>query len=361
MKHSLFTTILVSMITTLVYAQSSAPTDLPDFSVIGNFLGTSTESKTSFDVKEIEVSYQSYLYPSVKADVFTAFHKEESGAVAIGLEEAYVTFSDLFGVLVPNYSYNLGLGAVVGKKRVGFGKLNTLHPEQWLYVDRPIATQQLVGGGEGLAAEGAQLNYLLPLPFFSQVEVGLWTVAAHHDHEEGEEEGEEEEHSGVEYENKLFNARVWNGFELSRAQELELGLNYLIGNVTADTADDKVDMLGLDVTYSLDLNLDRYLLLKAEAYQATYGHEGEARADQLGGFVLGNLKLNNYYQTGFRYSYLGKLGDEGSSQTQLSLMLTRQLTETSKFRVQYNINENSENMIAGQFVFGVGPHSHVLQ
>ncbi len=349
--------VLLQCMASFILAQTDAPTDLPNFSVIGNFLGSYTESKTAFDVKEIEVSYQSYLYPSVKADVFTAFHKEESGAVAIGLEEAYVTFSDLFGVLAPNYNYNLGLGAIVGKKRVGFGKLNSLHPEQWLYVDRPIATQQLVGGGEGLAAEGAQLNYLLPLPFFSQVEAGLWTVAAHHDHGEGEEE----EHSGVEYENKLFNTRLWNGFKLAKNQELELGLNYLIGNVTADTADDKVDMLGLDVTYSLELNLDRYVLLKAEAYQAKYGHEGEARADQLGGFLLGNLKLNNYYQTGFRYSYLGKLGDEGSSQTQLSLMLTRQLTETSKFRLQYNVNENSENMIAGQFVFGVGPHSHVLQ
>ncbi len=357
MKRSLFMIVMLSMLTSFVYAQSKAPTDLPNFSVIGNFLGTHTESASSFDVQEIEVSYQHYLYPSVKADVFTAFHKEESGAVAIGLEEAYVTFSVLFGVLVPNYTYNLGLGAIVGKKRVGFGKLNTLHPEQWLFVDRPLATQQLVGGAEGLAAEGAQINYLLPLPFFSQLEAGLWTVAAHHDHEE---EGEES-HSGVEYENKLFNSRLWNGFKLSTNQELELGLNYLIGNVTATEADDKADVLGVDLTYNLDLNRDKYLLLKAEAYQATYGHEGESRADQLGGFVLGNLKLNNYYQTGFRYSFLGKHGDEGSSQTQLSLMLTRQLTETSKFRLQYNINDSAEDMVAVQFVFGVGPHSHVLQ
>ena len=353
-KLMLVSTLLLTLSASIV-AQSDAPTNLPNFSVIGNFLGTHTETSSSFDVKELEISYQHYLYPSVKVDVFTAFHKEDSGEVAISLEEAYATFSDVLGVAFPNYTSPIGLGAIVGKKRVGFGKLNMLHPEQWLYVDRPLATQYLVGGSEGLAAEGGQLNYLLPLPFFSQLEAGLWTVAAHH------EEGEGHSHSGVEYENRLFNTRLWNGFGLSDRQELEFGLNYLIGNVTADEANDKVDILGVDLTYSTDLLLDRFLLLKAEAYQATYGEEGSDREDQLGGFLLANYKLNNYWQTGFRYSLLGKHGDEGSSQSQLSFMITRQLTETSKFRLQYNSNENSDDMIAAQFVFGIGPHSHVLQ
>mgnify|MGYP004176378397 CR=1 FL=1 len=32
----------------------------------------------------------------------------------------------------------------------------------------------------------------------------------------------------------------------------------------------------------------------------------------------------------------------------------------SKFRLQYNSGENVENTIYAQFIFGMGPHSHVL-
>lgn len=357
MKSKLVMASLVGLLVANTYAQSMAPTDLPNFSVIGNFLGSYTEHAKSFDVKEIEISYQHYLYPSVKADVFTAFHKEESGGVAFGLEEAFLTFSDVIGIIAPNINSNLGLGALVGKKRLGFGKLNSLHPEQWLYVDRPLATQSLVGGAEGLVGEGAQLNYLLPLPFFSQIEAGLWTVSAGHEHEEDDSHG----HAGIDYENCVFNSRLWNGFELSQTQELEFGLNYMISNVTADESDDKIDVAGLDLTYNLELPADRKVLLKAEAYQATYGDEGHERETQRGGFVLGNLTLNKTYNAGIRYSLLGKHGDEGEADSQLSLMLTRQLTETSKFRLQYSINEHSDDRVAAQIIFGIGPHSHVLQ
>jgi hypothetical protein len=357
MKSKLVMACLVGLLVANTYAQSMAPTDLPNFSVIGNFLGSYTEHAKSFDVKEIEISYQHYLYPSVKADVFTAFHKEGSGDVAFGLEEAFLTFSDVIGIIAPNINSNLGLGALVGKKRLGFGKLNSLHPEQWLYVDRPLATQSLLGGAEGLVGEGAQLNYLLPLPFFSQIEAGLWTVSAGHEHEEDDSHA----HTGIEYENRVFNSRLWNGFELSQSQELEFGLNYMISNVTADESGDKIDVAGLDLTYNLELPADRKFLLKAEAYQAIYGDEGHERETQRGGFILGNLTLNKTYNAGVRYSLLGKHGDEGEADSQLSLMLTRQLTETSKFRLQYSINEHSDDMVAAQIIFGIGPHSHVLQ
>ena len=59
----------------------------------------------------------------------------------------------------------LDWGTIVGKKLIGFGKINPLHPEQWQFVDRPILNQTFLGKAS-LSAEGVQLLTLLPLPFF---------------------------------------------------------------------------------------------------------------------------------------------------------------------------------------------------
>ena len=351
-----------------LHAQSVKPaTTLPDISLIGNFQATHADSGNAFDVKEIELSLQHYLYPSVKADVFLALHKEENGERVFELEEAYVTFFDLMGVVVPESKMNLGIGALMGKKLISVGKINVLHPEQLNFVDRPVAIQQFFNGSEGLSGEGGQLSYLLPLPFFSQLEAGYWTTSTHaHDEESHEEEGDEheeglEEHSGIEFENRLFNTRLWNSFKTSDRSEFELGMSYLIGNAGASSKSEKQHIYGIDLSYTHDLTPNRQLYFNSEFYQARFGHEGEARENQSGGFVSGMIDINKYYSTGIRYGTLSKHGDEGETQTQWSFILSRQLTETSKFRLQYTDNDTLENTVLAQFIFGMGPHSHVLQ
>ncbi len=344
------------ILNTSTYAQTKKEvTDLPDISVIGNFIGTHTDSKKRFDVKEIEFSFQHYLYPSVKADVFAALHKEESGKRNFELEEAYITFSDLYNVLVPNSTTNLGLGAIVGSKLLNIGKTNPLHPEQWDFVDRPLVLKNFLGNEEGLSAEGGQLMYLLPVPFFSQIELGYWTANTH-----AEETGEAELHSGIEYKNRLFTGRLWNSVPLSETQEFEFGLSYLLGNASASSSNDKQNVMGIDVTYTKEISTDQFMKLQSELYHAKYGEEGE-RKNQKGAFISGLYQWNPYYQTGIRFGTLGKHGGEGNTKNQWSLMVTRKLTDTSKLRFQYNTGKNIDDTITVQFVFGMGPHAHVLQ
>lgn len=360
-KQWIFCLCLLSMATTTLFAQTQqAATDLPNISVIGNFEAAYSDSDKTFDVKELEFSFQNYLYPTVKADVFAALHKEDSGERNFELEEAYVTFLDPVRLWFPNADTNLGLGALIGKKKLGIGKVNPLHPEQWKFVDRPIAVQQFLGGDEGLAAEGAQLSHLLPVPFFSQVELGYWTAAPHDEHEDEETEETEEDH-GVEFEDSLITARLWNSFAVSDSKELEWGISYLLANASAESSDDQADVIGTDLTFTQEFYSGKQLQLQAEYYQANYGEEGEEKETQTGGYLSGWLKLNPYYQTGIRFGTLGTHGDEGDTQSQWSFLITRQLTETSKFRLQYNTGENIESTLYAQFIFGMGPHAHVLQ
>ncbi len=340
--------------TSLLAQEKRMVTDLPDISVIGNFMGTYSEEKKSFDVNEIEFSFQHYLYPGVKANIFTALHKEENGELKYELEEGYVTFSDFFGTLTPNSPFKPRLGVSLGKKLVGIGKHNQLHPEQWAFADKPLALQHFFSG-HGLSMEGAQASYLLPTGFFSQLELSYGAVAAHE-----EEEGAEEAH-GVEYESAIVNTRLWNAFELSSSKELEIGLNYLTGNPGADSSNDKQTVAGVDITYTQELKSDRSIKLSAEVFNADYGEEGESKETQLGGYVSGVYQINKLHKAGLRYGTLGKHGDEGKEKNQIAVMLERQLTETSKFRLQYNTGEDVNDAVVVQFIFGMGPHSHVLQ
>ncbi|RAP34220.1 hypothetical protein DID77_01840 [Candidatus Marinamargulisbacteria bacterium SCGC AG-439-L15] len=359
MKKLIVTLFLFSFLFVSLDAQAQKKaTDLPNISVLGNFLGKTTDDEKSFDVQEIEFAFQHYLYPSVKADIFAGFHKEED-SVSFELEEAYVTFMDVYGLIVPNTTTNLGLAAIAGKKQLSFGKVNPLHFEQLDFVDRPLAIQSLLSGNEGLKGEGAELLYLLPVNIFSQLQLGYWTASSH-----AEEHGHAgEESHGPEYENRLMTARLWNAIELSKNEEVELGLSYLGGNASASETSEQTTLAGIDLTYSKKLAPFKALKLQAEYLEAQYADEEDAseREKQAGGYLSALYQFNKYYEGGVRYGFLGKHGDEGENKNQWSVLVSRQLTETSKFRLQYTSGEEIENVVYAQFIFGMGPHAHVLQ
>lgn len=337
----------------LAQSANQAPTNLPAISLIGNFLGTHSDGNNQFDVAEIELAFQQYLYPGVKADVFIGVEKEADGSRTLDVEEAYVTFASLPNVLMPNSSFQPPIGAMLGKKLLNFGKMNALHSEQRDFVDRPLAHKTFFGEDHGLAAEGGQLAYLLPTPFFSQVEAGYWTAAPH-----VEEEGAA--HSGPEFENTLLLARWWNSVNI-KDTELEIGTSYLQGNANATDSAEQPSFWGVDFTYTRDLGTIKQLKLKGEYINGEYGEEGEAKAKQTGYFVAMIYRFNLNYSAGLRYDKIGQHGDEGEAENQIVYQLTRQITETSKFRVQYQKPEHSESVVTAQFIFGMGPHAHVLQ
>jgi hypothetical protein len=353
----------VLFLQTLVSGQiTRTVTDLPDISVIGNFQTKHSESGVDADVKEMEFSFQHYLYPSVKADIFTALHKNSHGEMTFELEEAYVTFFDFYGILNPNTKKSLGIGALVGKKLLPIGKINQQHPEQWIFIDRSVSAKAFLGQEEGLSAEGGQITSLLPLPFFSQVEIGLWTSNPHH-HGEEDASSDHESHSetSIDYTNTLLTTRFWNSFSITSNQELEFGINYLEGNATAKSSDDKQSLFAADLTYTFEFNGQRKAVISSELFSGLYGHDGEEKETQNGGSIGGYFKFNKKHTAGLRYDLLGKHGNEGEATYTWSVLLSRNLTETSKFKLQYSTNNHSDSEIMGQFIFGMGPHSHVLQ
>ena len=324
-------------------------TKLPDISLVGNFQASSVKNdpdKTGFAMKEIELAIQGYLYPTVRSDVFIGIH-QEGGESEVHVEEAFLTFS---GVAE-------GLGFKVGKKRLSIGKQNTLHPEQWAWVEQPLVVSDFLGA-EGLAAEGASLEYVLPTPFFLQAELGFWQKkgGAHH-----EEEGSED-HEAFAWANWLSHARLWSSVAPVDNSELEIGLSYLMGDgAEYKESRDQVRLWGGDVTFRYWMPDGARVVMQGEVL-GLRRELSEATLDRFGGYGYVGYRPNTQWEFGIRGDYSESMEETKRLQKVLSAIGTYQLTETSKFRVQYNHDLAADNHgVFAQVLFGVGPHSHVLQ
>src|SRR5499427_6287863 len=126
----------------------------PDIAVIGDFLGAIGSNKVNpnpaLQMHESEASFQAILDPYARADFFLSFGQE-----GVNLEEGYITFPAVPG----------GLLVKVGKMRAAFGKVNQLHNHVLPWTDRPIVTNNLVAGEDGINDAGVSVARLIPNPW----------------------------------------------------------------------------------------------------------------------------------------------------------------------------------------------------
>jgi hypothetical protein len=144
-----------------VYGGASALSKVlnPDISVIGDFLGSaggnsappgaSLRPMPALQMHESELGLQAIIDPYARGDFFLSFGEE-----GVNLEEGYITFTAL----------PAGFVAKAGKMRAAFGTVNTLHNHILPWADRPLVTENLVGGEDGINDAGFSLQRILPAP-----------------------------------------------------------------------------------------------------------------------------------------------------------------------------------------------------
>jgi hypothetical protein len=125
----------------------------PDISMIGDFIAGAGHNPInptpSFQMHESELGVQAIVDPYARADFFLSF-----GETGVNLEEGFITFTAL----------PAGFVARAGKMRAAFGKVNTLHNHVLPWVDRPLVTQNLVGGEDGIDDAGVSVQHIIPAP-----------------------------------------------------------------------------------------------------------------------------------------------------------------------------------------------------
>ncbi len=127
----------------------------PDISVIGDMRvearPTSSAARRGvneleFVFEELELDFNAYLNPYMRADVFIGGH----GGTEFEVEEAVMT-------VLRGLPASMQLRA--GRFLLDFGKINTQHAHQWAWLERPLFHRAILGD-EGVRADGVQLSTL---------------------------------------------------------------------------------------------------------------------------------------------------------------------------------------------------------
>lgn len=129
-------------------------------------LGSHDPRNRGFSLPDAEISIVGAVDPYFKAIVNIGFSIDGNGDTGVELEEAYMMTTSL--------PWNLQARA--GEMYANFGRQNTQHAHAWDFVDQPIILNRTMGP-DGLRNPGAQVNWLAPLPFFTELSLGVFNGA----------------------------------------------------------------------------------------------------------------------------------------------------------------------------------------
>ena len=330
----------------------------PDIAVIGDFIGTAGNNagrpSPGLEQHESEVAFQAILDPYARADFFFSF-----GEHGVDLEEGYLTFPALPG--------HLELRA--GKMRAAFGKVNTLHNHVLPWVDRPLVTQNLVGGEDGIDDAGLALSRVFQGPGQIFLE---GTAQVFH----GESNNLFQTYARDDL-TSVGHLRAYR--DLSESTNLDLGASYSRGHSLFGPA-------SIDQLYGVDATL-RWKPLRRAIYHSFVGRSefiwsrlsipGHSVFTPFGYYVSGDYQFARRWFLGGRFDRSERVGNwftvDGDifnvpdlsnlalhQDTGGSLVLTYWPSEFSQVRGQLRRTSYGGNMTTNellfQFVFSIGAH-----
>ena len=331
-----------------VYGGGSAASKVfnPDMAVVGNFLGVggsnSVNPAPAMEMRESEVSFQAIVDPYARADFFLAF-----GETGVDLEEGYVTFPTLPG----------GLLMKVGKLRASFGKLNTAHTHILPWADRPLVTENLVGGEEGIGDAGFSVARLIPNPWIFLEATGQVFRG----------DSGDIFHSSERSDLSVI-GRLRGYHDITESTNVDLGASYARGHNASGIVDQTdlgrftTELVGVDATI-------RWKPLRRSIYHSfvarTEGvfsrrEQPDGRQSSKGFYVSGDYQLARRWFTGARYDASDRADDSSARDTGQSLLLTYWPSEFSQIRGQFRRTKYAEGVTANellfQFQFSIGAH-----
>ncbi len=339
-----------------VYGGASAAAKAlnPDISVIGDFLGTVGRDRVRtagfaspmvpvrpLELHESEVAFQAIIDPYARGDFFFSF-----GESGVNVEEGYLTFTALPG----------GFVAKVGKMRAAFGKVNTIHNHALEWTDRPMVTDNLVNGEDGISDAGLSVTRILPAP------KGVFLEATGQVYR-----GDSGDLFVASKRQDVSYVAHLRGYkDLSESTNVDLGFSYARGHNDAGSAF-HTQLYGIDATL-------RWKPLRRAIYHSflartelVWSHRDQLSSTVLpetqravGFYTSGEYRLNRRWTVGGRYDRTGRPRQADLTDRGFSALLTYWPSEFSQIRGQYRFARYAEGLDANelrfQFLFVMGAH-----
>jgi hypothetical protein len=330
----------------------------PDIAVIGDFLGAAGKNEQHPDpfgpdqvpralqMHESEASFQAVVDPYARGDFFISFGEE-----GVELEEGYLTFTTLPG----------GLLTKVGKMRGAFGKVNTLHNHVLPWTDRPLVTNNLVGGEDGISDAGISVARLIPNPWLFLEATGQ--VFRGDAGPEDQPLFRAAKRADLSY---VGHVRAYH--DITEDSNLDFGFSYSRGHNTSREGDIQepggfiTNLYGVDATF-------RWRPLQRSIYHSFVGRTEWiwSRRDQPNGlqsgsgfYVSGDYQFARRWFAGARLDRSNRADDASLVDTGGSALLTFWPSEFSQVRGQFRrtnyADGPSANEFLFQFQFSIGAH-----
>ncbi|MEY2411102.1 MAG: hypothetical protein QOF48_3772 [Verrucomicrobiota bacterium] len=338
-------------------------------------LGDHDPNQRGFTLPNAEIALDGAVDPYFKGFANIVLKLDSQNESSIELEEAFLQSSSL--------PANLQLKA--GQFFAAFGRQNPQHPHQWAFVDSPLILARAFGP-EGLRNVGGQLSWLMPLPFFSELSLGVFNgegATAHsfrNPGEAGRVHGRETlDRTPRGPGDLLFTPRWSTSFDLTDQQTLLAGASAAFGpNDTASHATTQI--YGADVYWKWKPARAHggfpFVSWQTEGLYRRF----EAGADAAAAPALPRETLRDYgfysqvlwgfktrWVAGLRGEYVD--GNNGAfdaedvfrgQRTRLSPDLTWYPSEFSKLRLQYNYDQGksfgTDHSVWLQVEFLLGAH-----
>ena len=322
----------------------------PDISLIGDFIGAVGHNDVvqtpSLQLHESELGVQAIIDPYARADVFISF-----GEQGVNVEEGYVTFTSL----------PAGLLLKVGKMRAAFGKINTIHNHALPFIDRPLATNNLVGGEDGIDDAGFSLSRILPAP-------KGWFVEATGQVFRGDSA---DVFTASERQDASVVGHLRGYKDITESTNLDLGLSYARGH--NDVGSPFITSLyGADATLRwkpLRRAIYKSFIFRTELFYSLRDQISPLDLSQsvhaFGTYSSAEYRVNRRWTVGGRFDRSAHARNANLIDTGLSAIVTYWPSEFSQIRGQYryghlatapNASFDNANELLFQFLFVMGAH-----
>ncbi|HST30029.1 MAG TPA: hypothetical protein VLK27_04250 [Chthoniobacterales bacterium] len=124
--------------------------------------GDHDPQQRGFNARNIELAFDGAVDPYFEGFANIVFKLDNDNNTDVEVEEAFLQTTSL--------PFNLQLKG--GQFFAAFGRINPTHPHTWDFADAPIVHALLLGG-DGLRGVGTQISWIVPVPWYSQLILGV--------------------------------------------------------------------------------------------------------------------------------------------------------------------------------------------
>jgi hypothetical protein len=304
-----------------------------------------------FNFRAAEIGIAASIDPYARAYAFFNGSKE-----GVEVEEAALVTTSL--------PWNLEARA--GRFFADFGRLPKFHPHEYAFVNTPLSVERIVGGES--KADGVELSYLFPTPFFLRGTLGGYNKL-------GAENERLDDTKSRAWSRFTYLGRLQTYFDLSDNHSIELGSSLAFTpsiRIPSDPQGGNRTLTGIDVTYRyqpLGSTLHQGVTVGAEFFGNSERVErasGFRRMFAPGGYAYAEAKINREWAAGFLYDNAPSLTSPGKKTIGYSPFVTWNLSEFNRLRFQYsylddNVREDKSergNQFFLQWTTVLGSHTH---